>query len=228
MLTKSSPAVKFPARLVALILSCCLLAPVGAVAKLPSALSDGDVCRFAIFREGDRVGSHVIKARTEGDLTTIHTEIEIRVTFAFLTLYDYSHRATETWRDGKLLRLRAVTDNDGTPEFVDLDAGDDGFSGTSTAGALKLPPSVGFTSYWNPDYLGQSRWLDTQDGSILSMSVEALGAESVDLRGARVPAERYRATAADGALVEFWYAEGELARMRFRAFDGSILDYIRE
>jgi hypothetical protein len=230
MLTNCTALVKFPARLaLALALALCLmLMPHEARADLPDGLSAGDDLRFAIFRNGDRVGTHRIVAGRADDVTEVRTEIDIKVTFAFLTLYDYSHRATETWRDGKLLRLRSNTVNDGKDEFVELEAAGSGFEGRSTEGALDLPAATGFTSYWNPAYLDAGQWLDTQDGELLAMTIEKLGVDEAELRGGRVAADRYRAASQDGAVVELWYAAGELARMRFQAFDGSVLDYLRE
>ena len=57
------------------------------------------------------------------------------------------------------------------------------------------------------------------------MDIEPRGTETIDMRGNGVPAERYHAKADDGAEVDLWYATDCLVRMRFRAFDGSILDY---
>lgn len=226
MLINYTAFVKSPARLFAAIVVGCLLAAGSVTASLPPGLAEAGDKRFAIFRNGEEIGSHLIAVRSGDDATEIRTEIDIRVTFAFLTLYDYSHRATEIWRGGQLVSLRAKTDNDGKPEFVDLEGGADGFTGTSSEGRLDLPPSVGFTSYWNLAYLKAGQWLDTQDGKLLSMDIEPHGTETIDLRGNSVPAERYHAKVDDGTEVDLWYAADGLVRMRFRAFDGSILDYI--
>lgn len=196
-----------------------------AMASVASQFPGSGSLVFDIFRKGDRIGSHEIRFEHDGDRLSVTTDITIRVGFAFITLYDYRHTARELWEGGKLVRLIANTDDDGADEFVRLQAVDGGFAGESTKGLLDLPSDIGFTSYWNRDYVMRRSWLDTQDGDVMAMSISAKGRETVDLRGEQVVAERFGGESDDGGAVDLWYAGGELVKMRFRAFDGSILDY---
>tara|TARA_R110000787_G_scaffold137458_23_gene250818 strand:- start:79995 stop:80648 length:654 start_codon:yes stop_codon:yes gene_type:complete len=198
-----------------------------ALADLGESIPTSNVLDFTITRNGDVIGAHHVRFTDNGDEVIVRTDINIRVTFAFITLYDYQHEATEIWRDGVLQSIEAKTNNDGAPEFVSLQREAGRLVGDSTRGKLDLPGDTGATSYWNPVYLDAGTWLDTQDGEILKMNHDQKGEEPVTVQGQAVTARQSLSVADNGSEVRLWYADKRLMKMQFRAFDGSILEYDR-
>lgn len=196
-----------------------------APADIGENIPSGNALDFTITRNGDVIGAHHVRFMRNGDDVTVRTDINIRVTFAFITLYDYQHEATEVWRGGVLHSIEAKTNNDGTPEFVSLRREGGRLVGNSTRGKLGLPDDIGATSYWNSAYLDVGTWLDTQDGEVLQMRHQQKGEEEVTVRGQTVTARKSHSLADNGSEVSLWYAADQLVKMQFRAFDGSILDY---
>ncbi|MEQ8708172.1 MAG: DUF6134 family protein [Rhodospirillales bacterium] len=196
-------------------------------AEIGESIPESNRLDFTITRNGDVIGSHQVRFSRSGDQLTVQTEIAIKVTFAFITFYDYQHSATEVWRDGMLQSISARTNNDGAPEFVSIRREGDRLAGTSTRGDLDLPGDIGATSYWIPGYLDAGTWLDTQDGEILEMTHNRKGEEPVIVQGKSIPAMRSHSVANNGSEVDLWYAGRKLMKMQFKAFDDSILTYNR-
>ncbi len=69
--------------------------------------------------------------------------------------------------------------------------------------------------------------MNTVDGKIMSIRVADLGMESVETKRGKVNAHHYRLSG--GLARDLWYdADGNLARVAFKADDGSIVTYIRK
>lgn len=213
-----------PIRLAGPFLAACALLLLAAAPLLAARAPAGDIA-FSVYRDGAPLGRHELRFRREGPDLHVEIEIELEVKLAFLTLFRYSHRNHEVWRDGRLVSLETRTDDDGTPYRVSGRATERGFEVEGSNGRLVLPASIVPTSYWNPATLDQSVLLDTQKGGLRQVAVRALGLETLTAGGRGVPARRYRMT---GDLeLDLWYSpEGEWLRIAFEA-KGSEVDYAR-
>ncbi|BBK33085.1 hypothetical protein STHU_37190 [Allostella humosa] len=183
------------------------------VATGPALASD---LRFTVFRDGTPIGTHRIQVEQVGDETRVAVDIALEVKIAFVTVYRYSHRNREVWRDGRLVSIDTATDDDGTREFVQGKAGPAGLAVRSTAGSYTAPADVLPTSYWRRPTVDRRQLLDTQKGRLLGVRVER-----ADPPGDR--AARYRVR---GELdLDLWYdGDDRLRRIAFD-FKGSQFDY---
>ena len=69
--------------------------------------------------------------------------------------------------------------------------------------------------------------MNTIDGTIMSVRVADLGSENVPVNGGNLNAHHYRISG--GLERDLWYDEnGNLARVAFKAEDGSTVTYIRK
>jgi len=200
------------------------LALSGPALALPAA---GDEVIFRAYRDGDEIGWHRLTFRTEGERLLVEVEIRFDVTFAFITLYSYRHRSRETWQGPRLVALDTTTDDGGEQLAVQAAAkGDRLLVETAAGDVLDLPGRTLPTSYWHERTVGVSQWLDTQSGRLMRSAIERLGVEQVETAKAPVTATRYRL---QGDLsCELWYADQRWCKLRFRASDGSIIDYLLE
>jgi len=200
---------------------CCGLAPRSARADLPY----GGELRFGVFRQGSRIGDHVVRFARDGDLLVAEVAIDLVVRLGFIPVFRYAHRNREVWEGGRLIRLDSTTNDDGRalevrvrPDFGGLRV--EGSSGTMTVPAETLP-----TSYWRPETVERTLFINTQDGGIEEIAVSARGREAVEAGGRMVEASRYLMDASID--LDIWYADGQWAKLGFTA-RGSRIDYVRD
>ncbi len=65
--------------------------------------------RFSVLYKGDKIGAHTVLYSSATGETRVDTEIHLLVKVAFFTVFAFSHRSEETWRDGRLMSLNSET-----------------------------------------------------------------------------------------------------------------------
>ena len=63
-------------------------------------------------------------------------------------------------------------------------------------------------AYWNPQMLRQTQLLNAQTGALEQTHVVDLGGETITVRGAPVPAKRYRITGTKNP-IDLWYSPAD-------------------
>lgn len=176
----------------------------GAEAAAPD-FSPSPALSFRVERGGDPIGTHRISFSQQGDELHVAIDIDLAVSFGPITVFRYTHRNRETWRDGKLVALETETNDDGTRYSVSAKATNEGLEVTSSAnGTFTAPADIIPTSYWNPATTRQSALLDTQKGRILDVEIEKTGTREARVNGRTVPVTEYRMT---GDLkLSLWYS----------------------
>lgn len=190
-----------------LIAALALAAPAHAM-SLPS----GGKLSFDVVRKGKDIGDHVYQFKgTEANFTVkVVTDISVKVPLIRTTVYSFDHDSTEVWKGGKLRHLTSKTDDDGTPH--QLDTGSNGL----------LPASL-----WNEDTVRSKKLLNTIDGQVMAVRVADLGNEKVETRSGAVTGHHYKISG--GLERDLWYDDaGNLARVSFKADDGSTVTYVRK
>lgn len=133
---------------------------------------------FDVLREGAPIGIHrVIIDERDGE-TRVEIAIDLAVRFAFLTLYRYTHRSHETWRDGRLVALDAQTDDDGARTQVEARTSADGLAVRGSGGTYLAAGDTVPTSYWNRDKLARDRLLDTQSGKLIDVAARRVATDA--------------------------------------------------
>lgn len=188
-------------------LALTLSAPANALSLPP-----GGTLVFDVVRKGKDIGDHSYKFSGSKDAFSVNitTEIDVKIPLIRTTVYSFKHKSTEYWKAGKFQRIYSATNDDGTPNQLS----------TTTKGALPA-------SLWNDDIVRSGKLMNTVDGKIMSIRVADLGMESVDTKRGKVNAHHYRLSG--GLARDLWYdADGNLARVAFKADDGSTVTYIRK
>lgn len=176
---------------------------------------------FDVVRGGESIGTHRVTFRPDGDSLTIEIAIDLTVRLAFIPVFRYSHRNTEVWRDGKLVRLDSSTDDDGNKYRVSAVATAEGIKVTDAEGRSYIAsPDTVPTSYWNAALLERSELLNTQDGTLMPIRVESRQA-------AADGATHFRLIKGEDATpIDVWYDSRvkNWNKLRFVA-RGSTIDY---
>lgn len=182
---------------------------------------------FDVLRGGDSpMGSHSLRFEQRGDELHVFIDIELEVKLAFVTVFSYTHRNHEVWKDGRLIAIETETDDDGERYFVRGAATSKGFRVETKEGVETLPADVLPTSYWKRATVERSRLLDTQRGDLVEVSTRQLRQETISIDGTRIDATHYRMS---GDLdLDLWYApNGEWVKIAFEA-RGTEVVYDRE
>ena len=194
----------------------------GAPISLPSPAANR---RFSIFFEGRRVGAHVVANRAENGGTRVTTEIDVTVKALIFTVYAYSHRSDEMWRDGRLVSLESATMERGAWSVVTGAAAPQGFRVVGASGPfIAAADALTSNSLWTPAVLEQRTVIDAQHGGVIGVSARKLADETLTIAGAPVRARRYRFISPFLA-GSIWYDEQERwVRGEFE-HDGAKVEY---
>jgi hypothetical protein len=197
------------------------------LAATPVITGPGDPAnrRFSLVYKGHTIGRHVVRSASVIEDVRVSTEIEVTVKRLFLTVFSYSHRSEERWRDGRLMALKSETTEGGETFSVDGALVAKGFRVVGKEGPFIAPPAA-LTSncLWNSAILQQEAVIDAQHGGVIGLSVRKLADEHIVIAGRPMAATRFRFITPDLAGT-LWYDDagrwvsGALER------DGATLEY---
>jgi len=216
----------FGSALAAAIAVSCLFG-VGARAATPGVPADGRL-QFTIVRDGAPIGTHNFRFAENADGTTVDIRTDIDYRFLFLPLYRFRHTSKEIWTDGKLTRLTSRTDDNGEDIRIEARANGEGLSVRGLEGEYSAGPGALPSSLWNVDVVRAKELISTIRGKLLKSESEFVGEEDLTLDGRQVPTLRYRLT---GQFTrDIWYHRDSrvLVRVKFKASDGSWVEYVRD
>jgi hypothetical protein len=180
--------------------------------------------RFEIMRNGHKIGTHDIEISRSGPETTVNIVTDITVKVLFVTAYRFQHTATERWQNGRLVALDSTTDNNGTRHKVSVEMGPSGLQLNADGKSGHLDRDIVPGSLWNPAVLKRTAMLDSQEGTVLPLSVIDGGLEQLTIKAQPVKAHRY--TMKSTFSQDVWYDDqGHLVRAKLVASDGSVIEY---
>jgi hypothetical protein len=184
----------------------------------------GDI-EFDVLRDGRLVGRHDVTFSSDEDgLLWAVSNFNLKINFLGFFTYRFDYRSKSQWADGKLLRIDADTNDDGTRKIVSAQYRD---------GLLRIIPADGKpidseplfpTDHWNAGVLGQTRVLNTISGKVAEVSIEPQEREIVVAEGRPTMARRY-VYSGDLATTVWYDDSGRWLKMRFRGNDGSSIEY---
>jgi Domain of unknown function (DUF6134) len=183
--------------------------------------------RFLVLRFGNVIGEHVFTFSRRGEDFVVEVAIDIAVDMLGITLFRFTHRAEEVWRDGWLQSLASATDDDGRLWRIESQRRDGALRGTVNDVGFDVSGFVIPASLWHRDTPKTQVLFGTIDGRTKVINSEALGEAEVTVGGRPVPARHFRLT---GELErDIWYgADCGIARVTFPARDGSEITLERQ
>ncbi len=178
------------------------------MAGASTAAAESRVWDFRAYLDGAPIGYHRFTLSDDGATRELKSETRFEVRVLLIPAYRYSHDATERWRGDCVERLTARTDDNGKRSNVNALREGERLTVTSARGLEVLDGCVMTFAYWNPRILRQSRLLNAQTGAYETTRIAALGEETINVRGARVMARRYRIDGA-GSPIDLWYSAND-------------------
>ena len=189
---------------------------VAAASVLAAAQAQAETLNYTVTRDGSTIGTHSVDINDAGTEVSVNTDIEVKV--LFVTAYKFKHTSQEKWQNGKLVAISSTTDDDGTPKELNASLEGDKLTVNSVVKGQDRLQSVAAgtlpASLWNPETVSQSALMNTLDGQLMNITVENMGADTVETGSGNIEANHYAIT---GELTrELWFdGQGRLVRMRF-------------
>jgi hypothetical protein len=185
----------------------------------------GDSLEFDVLRDGKRVGFHRVTFRSEANRLIVDSVFDIKVKVMFITAFEYQYKSTDTWQNGCLVELTAVTNDNGDVRLVEAALNNGVLRINGPSGAETSEPGLFPTNHWHPGVLTTNRVLNTITGRVASVSITDAGPGDVVINGEIQTARRY--VYGGDLRTEVWYdSDGRWVKMRFRADDGSVIEYM--
>lgn len=176
---------------------------------------------FDITRDGNKIGTDVVEVTKSGDTTVIKSTTHIEVTVAFIKAYAFDHTAVETWSKGHFVSYKAHTDDNGTKYELSAKTAGEKLELTVNGEHSEVPQIVLPASLWNKDFVSSTQLIDTDKGKIMSVNVQDVGDESIDMDGTQVQAHHYKIT---GDFVrDVWLQDGVPVRISLHGSDHSLI-----
>lgn len=190
-----------------------------------AAVDRGQTLTYTVLRDGDPVGTHTIAIDGGPDDGRIAIKTDVVVKFAFVPVYRFEQTSHEEWRQGRLVSLKSVTNDDGSHHDLSVQGTAGGLEVRDGGTSATIPGALLPASLWNPALVGASHLLNTIDGHAMTVTVTDKGMDTVTVHGLPRPAHHYAVT---GDLQrELWYdGRGTLVRVRFAAKDSSDINYV--
>jgi hypothetical protein len=176
-----------------------------ALLPVHAGASSSQEWRFEVLLDDEPIGFHTFRLSDSGAMRELRGEARFSVKLLGFTIYDYTHRNHELWRDDCLQRIDASTDDNGEDFHVRGAIQGEQLVLENSTGNSILSGCVMTFAYWNPAILSQQRLLNAQTGEYLDVSVQQLGEKSLQLQDRAVPALHYRIRTGESD-IDLWYS----------------------
>jgi hypothetical protein len=207
------------------------LAACAVAAALPASADTrgSDRLEFAIMRDGAQIGRHEVAFRRDGPRLEVEMRGEVVFKLAFITVYRYQQRRTESWLNGQLLAFTAWTDDDGeVTEISGMRSGQQ-FQIESNSGAREVASDAIPENFWPLATISAAQLIDNVTGQGYPIHVTPGAVEAVQTRSGAISARRYRVEGGLGKerARDLWYDErGRWVHMALKARDGSTIEFV--
>jgi hypothetical protein len=198
---------------------------VARAADAQPAMPDDNRLAFRVVRNGSAIGTHVLTFARSGNGIDIRIAVDLAIGLGPFTLFRYTLRGLEQWRDGAIVHVDGAVNDDGTPETMRADRDARGLWVEGSQAPRYLAPADALpATHWNMSEL-QAPWINMQGGRLLHPAVTRVGAESMTLPNGRTETATHYALSGD-AKLDLWYdAEDQWSALGFVAKDGSVIRY---
>jgi hypothetical protein len=188
------------------------------------AASATETMKFAVTRDDAPIGTNTIDVIRKGAETSVQIVTHVAVGMAFFTLYKFDQTETELWTTGRLLAMKAITDDNGTLHHTDANCQDGKLVVEGDGQVQKLAMTILPASLWNPAMLSQNEALNPEDGKLVPVSVVDRGEDNLTVAGRLERVHHYVLKTVFSQDV--WYDDGHhLVKMELKGADGSTIRY---
>ncbi len=185
----------------------------------------GDKIAFDVMRSGTVVGQHITRFREEEDTLVVTSETKIDISFLFVPLYEFDYRAVEKWQEEKLISLDINFSDGGDKTAFNVRREGDVLKVKKEGLSIDMQGDIISTNHWNSNVLRDQKVLNSLTGNLNAVTIKEIGKEEIQVTEGTLAATRYDYSG-DLRDISVWYDDkGRWVKLRFKAKDGSIIDY---
>jgi len=180
-------------------------------AAVPARAGEGEERVFKVTVDGKPGGTYRMTCRVAADGTetvTVAADVKLRV---LVVNYTYTLRATEVWKDGKLVSLESKTDDDGKKKEARVETAADGGLTVAGSGGPRRTTRANLlvSTGWHAPAAGgtTARVMEVEDGTETEARIDPLGRGEAVAGGRAVGGPRYRLTGRN-LNSEWWFDDG--------------------
>jgi hypothetical protein len=198
----------------------------GALLALSTPVHADQSWQFRVLLDDSEIGTHDYRIAERDDERRVEIDARFIVTFLAVEVYRYVHTATERWHGNCLDNIDSRTDDNGDLIAVHGKSSGGRFEVRTSTAATTTPGCMMSFAYWNPVFLSQRHLLNSQTGEVMDVHVDAMGDETLTVRG--VPtATRHYALHGSNLRLDLWYTQdGRWVQLESRTSRGSLLKYV--
>ncbi len=182
------------------------LAP-GAALAVPNRLA------FQVYRNGAKVGEHIMTFTGDDTARTISTNVAMTVKVGPVPVYKYKHTAIEKWVAGKWASIDTTTNGNGKLTKASGRAMGSYVQIIGPAGSQRAPADAVPLSHWNQANFSRPLF-NQQEGKLLKVRCTQVAPGHWSIRG-------------ETEIDNFYDASGNWLALKGKLEDGSKLEYKR-
>ena len=190
-----------------------LIGGAGLVMAPGLALAAPSRLAFAVFRNGTKVGEHVVAFSGDDNARTATTNVSMTVKVGPVPVYKYKHQAIEKWVDGKWVSCDTTTNGNGKVTNVSAKQMGTYVQINGPAGPVRGPANALPLSHWNQGNFGKPLF-NQQEGKMLKVTCTKVANGHWSVRG-------------EAEIDDFYDGDGTWMALKGKLEDGSTMEYRR-
>ena len=181
---------------------------------LPASSAESVALGYDIRKEGEPIGREQVRIVRTDDGAVVDVQTRTRAKVLFME-FRYDHSRREEWKDGKLVRMVADTDDDGTKSHLETIRSAAGWTVTVNGQSSQRDGDPLPLTLWGRAVLEKGELYSIIDAKPYRVQVASLGTETITLDGKTVSAERFRISG--DVERDLWYGvDGYLLKAAFQ------------
>lgn len=190
------------------------MAVLAALLPMAPAQAETVALTYEIRKESTPIGRELVHISRQGAMDIVEVETRTRAKVLFLE-FRYDHRRHEEWLDGKLVRMVADTDDDGTKTHVEAVSAAGGWTLSVNGQQSQRPGDALPLTLWGKAVVTAQDLFSIIDAKPYKVQVVALGVESITVDGKAMEAQHFHI--AGDVERDLWYGgDNMLLRATFQ------------
>ena len=157
-----------------------------------------------MYRNNDLIGSHKYDFIKNGDILTVKSIVNFKITKLGIDLYKYFAESTESYEKGTFKSFNSTTIQNKKKKYVKISLNSEKNKlerdGSSYKGDAKLEYMVG--TWWNHEIVKANAQISAISGRIIEQKVNFLGKKKIKINGKTYEALHFKFLSSDETLPE--------------------------
>ena len=159
---------------------------------------------YDLYRNNDLIGSHKYDFVKNGDILTVKSIVNFKITKLGIDLYKYFAESTESYEKGTFKSFNSRTIQNKKKKYVKINLNSEKnkleIDGSSYKGDANLEYMVG--TWWNHEIVKANAQISAISGRIIEQKVNFLGKKKIEINGKTYEALHFKFLSSDETLPE--------------------------